>query len=360
MLLHEAGRHVEVGEVNGEGWTHVTENKITIEDFSTEQVKLGSVVRGAKQLFKRVVDQWKSVHLNCADPLLFENIDTIENCARKTGVAAYKLEGYTFSTANSVFNTTRFGSYADAFTICSFEATCSGFSQIAIDHFVLHSGAADVVSQVITSFEMSPKTEQFDGFLLEGLTGVESTTYATYNEAFNACRREIACSGFTKSSNGYFTLRTGKTLITATATETTYLLTQDRFGFMYKPTTKDCVVQSCQHGIYETVVGSSGWISYVATGFYPESYKNYDLIPFNKKGKLTCMDGDESGVRYTGTTSAEACLSYNGEDYVGEIVSYQVSTGNCELLSCENNNYKWTNTEETDFYVFAKNTVDAK
>eukprot|EP00121_Abeoforma_whisleri_P001571 Awhi_evm1s1402 len=80
----------------------------------------------------------------------------------------------------------------------------------------------------------------------------------------------------------------------------------------------------------------------------------YDL--FSLKGKITCSDDEGSFVIFNHVSSAEACIEA-AIKRGNQFVNYIVSNGNCQVLSCDSQEYRWDITDDTDIYSFSKNNI---
>eukprot|EP00121_Abeoforma_whisleri_P006728 Awhi_evm1s6128 len=77
------------------------------------------------------------------------------------------------------------------------------------------------------------------------------------------------------------------------------------------------------------------------------------MISFCFKGKITCSDDEGSYVIFNHVSSAKACIEA-AVKRGNQFVNYKVSNGNCQVLSCDSEEYRWDLTNDTDIYSFSK------
>eukprot|EP00121_Abeoforma_whisleri_P001155 Awhi_evm2s1025 len=360
MMLNEKGREHQFGDLDGRNWTFTNTSEKTMESYPIRQVKYQNVIQTERRFFKIVPDPEKSTHLNCHDALTYEDVESVNECALKTTKDRCFVEHGIDYTGNQTGQELPNVYHADdCNALCLADSDCRFWTYSPTPNTCLKK--ATTFGKVKNNATISGKScDKFDfGYAYTGSDIGNVTNVYSAGACQYLCSDDKYCNfwSYDKSFLTCFKKKNRQERIPDSNVISAGNI--DQSGFMFNPLTRTCVTQTCSNGIYGTKTSSAGWVSYIATGYYPAHLKSFNLLPFNGRGRFGCATGEENTATINGVVSLEACVvAANTREE--PVINFKVSTGSCELLSCELEDYAWKNTDDTDIYVAAKSWIQNK
>eukprot|EP00121_Abeoforma_whisleri_P009359 Awhi_evm1s8603 len=96
---------------------------------------------------------------------------------------------------------------------------------------------------------------------------------------------------------------------------------------------------------------------FIELNYRPRAGTDKRLLTFYKPGRLVCKEAKVENTVFSNIVNLEACLRAAAPE-TDPVVNYDLKRGTCELLTCQNDEYKWQEMNSPGVYSYARSETE--